>query len=194
MCVSVYVSILVSLTAALRPGKLKKVSGPCLWGIWFNTDNSLIACLGWKREERKGQGRRGQVRREWLSFSMWRTPPIRGTGERICYKKNKKKKHGVTSHLYHNPTGSITLQSPPPSPDNTSSIPWQPLIDLSLERAAGGGDIGKDREIEARWMGSDLLLDRGGTGRRNRRDGWWFCCGQLISDQGLLMVVVLEPE
>lgn len=37
------------LTAALRPGKLKKVSGPCLWGIWFRTDSSLIACLGYRK-------------------------------------------------------------------------------------------------------------------------------------------------
>lgn len=34
------------LTAALQPGKLKKVSGPCLCGIWLRTDNSLTACLG----------------------------------------------------------------------------------------------------------------------------------------------------
>lgn len=48
----------------------------------------------------------------------------------------------MTSHLYH--TGSITLQSPLPSLDNIASIPWQPLIDLPLERAAGGREIGKD--------------------------------------------------
>ena len=34
------------LTAALQPGKLKKVSGPCLCGIWLRTDNNLTACLG----------------------------------------------------------------------------------------------------------------------------------------------------
>lgn len=34
------------LTAALRPGKLKKASGPCLWGIWLSTDNILTACFG----------------------------------------------------------------------------------------------------------------------------------------------------
>lgn len=66
----------------------------------------------------------------------------RHRGETLKGKKTKK--HGVTSHLYH--TGSISLQSPLPSLDNIASIPWQPLIDLPLERAAGGREIGKDGE------------------------------------------------
>lgn len=36
----------LKLTAALQPGKLKKVSGPCLCGIWLRTDNNFTACLG----------------------------------------------------------------------------------------------------------------------------------------------------
>lgn len=41
-----------TLTAALRPGKLKKASGPCLWGIWFSTDNILTACFGCTDDEK----------------------------------------------------------------------------------------------------------------------------------------------
>lgn len=121
---------IVELTAALRPGKLKKVSGPCLWGIWFNTDKSLMACLGCKKKD-KGKDRRGEERRkekkEEVKVTLrWQMFTITASN----------KKHGVTSHLHHR--GSITLQSPLPSPDNITSIPWQPLIDLSLERTAGG--------------------------------------------------------
>lgn len=48
------------LTAALRPGKLKKASGPCRWGIWFSTDNILTACFGCtggKGEKRKSNNK-----------------------------------------------------------------------------------------------------------------------------------------
>lgn len=114
------------LTAALRPGKLKKVSGPCLWGIWFNTDRSLMACLGCKKKKGKGQKRAGRRGGEEKVTLTWQMPTI----------TDSNKKHGVTSHLHH--TGSITLQSPLPSPDNITSLPWQPLIDPTLGRTGGG--------------------------------------------------------
>lgn len=44
------ISYCLKLTAALQPGKLKKVSGPCLCGIWLRTDNSLTACLGYQKQ------------------------------------------------------------------------------------------------------------------------------------------------
>lgn len=130
------------LTAALRPGKLKKVSGPCLWGIWFNTDNSLIACLGCKEEQRVGVGDGERVRERESDHYVTDAGNQRHRGGRVRERerernpwKGKKTKHGVTSHLYH--TGSITLQSPLPCLDNSASIPWQPLIDLSPESCWG---------------------------------------------------------
>lgn len=134
----------LSLTAALRPGKLKKVSGPCRWGIWFNTDNSLIACLGCG-EEQQGRGGGGERERERESDHYVTDAGNQrhlGRGEEEKEKerekpseRKKKTKHGVTSHLHH--TGSITLQSPLPCLDNSASIPWQPLIDLSPESGWG---------------------------------------------------------
>lgn len=48
------------LTAALRPGKLKKASGPCLCGIWFSTDNILTPYLGCT-DEKKNKKTTGSI-------------------------------------------------------------------------------------------------------------------------------------
>lgn len=102
-------------------------------------------------EERKRKKKRREERRGESDHYVTDAGNQRHRG-RDPWKK-KKKKHGVTSHLYH--TGSITLQSPLPSLDNTASIPWQPLIDLSLESCWGkrnwkrwGGNEGGDEAGE----------------------------------------------
>lgn len=125
---------------------VSEASGSTLTRAWWHVSAG--------REERRQEEMRGEERRERLS-SLYAIYQLSETQGGDC---SKKQKHDVTSHLYHNPTGSITLQSPPPSPDNTSSIPWQPLIDLSLERAAGGGEIGKDWEIGSEVDGVGVVI------------------------------------